>query len=125
MGKIATNGKVLVGGDLNGHIGSDMGGFGGVHRGFGIGHINDGEIRLLDWVVDKGLSLIKTCFQKRKSRLITFRSGETETKIDYILVNNKYRSSVKDMKVIPSEEIVSQHCLPSMDMVFKKKSEGK
>ena len=31
--------------------------------------------------------------------------------IDYILVNNKYRSSVKDVKVIPGEEIVSQHCL--------------
>ena len=41
--------------------------------------------------------------------------------IDYILVNNKYRSSVKDAKVIPGEEIVSQHCLLLMDMMFKKK----
>ena len=56
-----------------------------------------------------------------KSQLITFRLGETETVIDYILVNNKYRSSVKDVKVIPGEEIVSQHCLLLMDMVFKKK----
>ena len=56
-----------------------------------------------------------------KSQLITFRLGETETMIDYILVNNKYRSSVKDVKVIPGEEIVSQHCLLLMDMVFKKK----
>ena len=60
-------------------------------------------------------------FQKRKSRLITFRSGETETMIDYNLVNNKYRSSLKDVKVIPGEQIVSQHCLLLMDMVFKKK----
>ena len=41
--------------------------------------------------------------------------------VDYILVNNKYRSSVKDVKVIPGEEIVSQHCLLLMDMVFKMK----
>ena len=41
--------------------------------------------------------------------------------IDYILVNNKYRSSAKDVKVIPGEEIVSQNCLLLMDMVFKKK----
>ena len=41
--------------------------------------------------------------------------------IDYILVNNKYRSSAKDVKVIPGEEIVSQHCLLLMDMVSKKK----
>ena len=39
--------------------------------------------------------------------------------IDYILVNNKYRSSVKNVKVIPGEEIVSQHCLLLMDKVQK------
>ena len=73
-----------------------------------------------DWAVGKGLRLMNTCFHKRKSQLITFRLGETETMIDYILVNNKYRSSVKDVKVIPGEEIVSQHCM-LIDMVFKKK----
>ena len=41
--------------------------------------------------------------------------------IDYILVNNNYRISVKDVKVIPGEEIVSQRCLLLMDMVLKKK----
>ena len=41
--------------------------------------------------------------------------------IDYILVNYKYRSSVKDVKVIPGEEVVWQHCLLLMDMVLKKK----
>ena len=45
--------------------------------------------------------------------------------IDYILVNNKYRSSVKDVKVIPGEEIVSQHCLLLLDMVFRKKVKRK
>ena len=35
-------------------------------------------------------------------------------------MNNKYRGSVKDIKVIPGEEIVSQHCLLLIDMVFKR-----
>ena len=68
---------------------------------------------------------MNTCFHKRKSRLITFRLGETETMIDYILVNNNNRSSVKDVKIIPGEEIVSQHCLLLIDMVFKKKIKRK
>ena len=34
-------------------------------------------------------------------------------------MNNKDRSSVKDVKVIPAEEIVSQHCLLLMDMIQK------
>ena len=59
-------------------------------------------------------------FKKRKIWLITCRSGETETMIAYILVNNKYRSSVKGVKVIPGEEIVRQHCFLSMDMILKK-----
>ena len=69
--------------DFNGYVGSDMGGFGEAHRGFGIVQINVGRIRLLDWAVAKGLRLMNTtCFQKRKSQLITLRSGETETMID-------------------------------------------
>ena len=63
---------------------------------------------------------MNSCFQKKTSGLMTFRSGETETMINYIVVNNKYRSSVKDAKVIPGDETVSQHCLLLMDMVFKK-----
>ena len=68
--------EVLVGSDFNCHVGSDMGGFGEVHGGFGIGQMNDGGIRLLDWAVGKGLRLMNTCFQKRKSLLIAFRSGD-------------------------------------------------
>ena len=115
MDKVVTSEKVLVGGDFNGHVGSDMGCFGEVHGGFGVGQINDGGIRLLDWTVGKGLRLMNTCFQKWKNQLMTFRLGETGAMIEYNLVNNKHRSSVK---VIPGEEIVSQHCL--LLMVFKK-----
>ena len=35
-------------GDFNGHVGSDNGGFGEVHRGFAVGQLNDRGIRLLD-----------------------------------------------------------------------------
>ena len=45
MDKFVTSERVLVGGDINDHVGSDMRGFGEVHGGFGIGQINDGGIR--------------------------------------------------------------------------------
>ena len=47
MDKVVTSEKVLVGGDFNGHIGSDMGGFGEVQEDFGIGKINDGVIKIV------------------------------------------------------------------------------
>ena len=47
--------KVVTGvGDFNGHVGSDIGGCGEVHGGYGIGQINDGGFTLLDWVMVKG-----------------------------------------------------------------------
>ena len=63
---------------------------------------------------------MSTCSQKGKSRLITFRSGETETMIDYILVNKNRRSSVKDVKVIQVKSSESTFLL-LMDVVFRKK----
>ena len=89
MGKVVTSEKVLVGGDFNGHVGSDMEVFGKGHGGFGMGQIINGGIRLLDRAVGKRLRLMNTYFQKRKSRFIMFRLGETETMIGYILVKNK------------------------------------
>ena len=46
MDNDGTSEKVLVGGGFSGHVGCDIGGFGEVHGGFGIGQINDGGIKL-------------------------------------------------------------------------------
>ena len=43
--------------------------------GFGIGQINDGEIRLSDWGICKGLHLMNTYLQKRKAWRITGKSA--------------------------------------------------
>ena len=43
MDKVVTSEKVLVGGDFNGHVSSDMGGLGEVHGSFGIGHQMEGS----------------------------------------------------------------------------------
>ena len=45
--KVVTS-EVLVGGDFIGRVGSDIGGFGEVHGGFGIRQINDQGSRLSD-----------------------------------------------------------------------------
>ena len=111
MEKVVTSHKVLVCGDFDGHVGSDMGGFGGVYEGLRIMQINDGGVRLLYQAVGKGLLLINTCFQKIKSWLIILIQCETETMTDYIVVNKKYRSTVKDVIVISGKEIVIHHCL--------------
>ena len=53
--KVVTNEKVLVVGDFDSHVESDMLRFGEVHGDFGIGQIKDERIRFLDSAVGKGL----------------------------------------------------------------------
>ena len=47
MDKVETSEQMSVGDNFIGHVGIDMVGFGEVDGGFGIGQVNDGEIRLL------------------------------------------------------------------------------
>ena len=65
-----TSEKVLMGGDFNGHVGSDMGGLEEVNGGgLGIGQVNEGRIRLLDWAVGKTLRLMSTYLFPEKEKL--------------------------------------------------------
>ena len=61
-----------------------------------------------------------TCFKKRDSHLITHRSGNTATKIDFMLFRKSLRKLVMDVKVVPGEEVAVQHqllvCYMMIDM---------
>ena len=44
-----------------------------------------------------------TCFYKADKRKITYSAGRYKTEIDFVLVGEKYRKCVRDVKVIPWE----------------------
>ena len=50
LDQIMSTKKVLIGGYFNGHVGSDCGGFGEVHGDYGFGRLNDGGVKLMDWL---------------------------------------------------------------------------
>ena len=49
------------------------------------------------------------------SHLITYSSGNLRSQVDYILYRKSFRSAVRNVKVIPSEECVQQHQLVVCD----------
>ena len=59
-----------------------------------------------------------TRFKKRDSHLITYRSGNKATQIDFVLFRKSLRKLVMDVKVIPGEEIALQHQLLVCDMMI-------
>ncbi|XP_075080826.1 uncharacterized protein LOC142166206 [Nicotiana tabacum] len=115
--------KLFIGGDFNGHIGSSAGGYGEVHGGFGFGDRNGGGTSLLDFARAFELVITNSSFSKREEHLVTFWSIVAKTQIDYLLFRRCDRGLCVDCKVIPSENLATQHRLLVMDVgiVIKRK----
>ena len=62
---------------------------------------------------------MNTFFQKQEEHLITYKSGNRRTTIDYILVKRTDLKGAKDCKVIPGESIAMQHRILVMDYKLK------
>ena len=105
-------------GDRNSHVGHAVTGYREVHGGMGYGRLEpdvEGE-RILEYALAFDLLFGNTCFKKRDSHLITYKSGNTATQIDFILFRRTMRKLVTDVKVIPVEEVALQHQLLVCDM---------
>ncbi|XP_049378088.1 uncharacterized protein LOC125842834 [Solanum stenotomum] len=103
--------KIVIGGDFNDHIRETFNGFDDVHGGFSFGERNGGGTSLLDFAKAFELVIANSCFSKKENHMVTFRSSVAKTQIDYLLLRKGDRSLVKDCKVIPSENLTTQHKL--------------
>ena len=75
--------------DFNVHAGEEIEGFEGVHGGNGICQRNAEGRMLLEFCDEKELCVANTWFKKTDKRKITFKSGNNESEIDFILVSKK------------------------------------
>ncbi|XP_071687582.1 uncharacterized protein [Rutidosis leptorrhynchoides] len=57
--------RLLIGGDLNGHIGTDVEGYAGVHGGFGYGVRNEEGLSILEFAVTHDLAVVNS-FSRRE-----------------------------------------------------------
>ncbi|XP_042499841.1 craniofacial development protein 2-like [Macadamia integrifolia] len=110
--------KIIMGGDLNGHIGKDRRDYVEVHGGFGVGERNEEGTSVLDFVVTYDLSIANMLFTKREEHLITYKSGQHASQIDFFLTKRHDKWMCKACKVIPGESLTSQHKLLILDMCF-------
>ncbi|VFQ72575.1 unnamed protein product, partial [Cuscuta campestris] len=111
--------KVVIGGDFNGHIGDSVDGFEDVHGGFGFGSRNPAGVSLLEFARASDFVVANSCFPKRDDHLATFVSGVGTTQIDYLFLRRCDRVLCKDAKVIPSENVTTQHKLLVMDVMIR------
>lgn len=116
---IPGNEEILIGGDFNGHVGTGNEDYERVHGGRGFGNRNiDGET-LLQFSSSFDLAVVNTWFQKSDEHLITYKSGNHATQIDYFLLRKNKLPCVKNCKVIPGEPLVAQHRMLVMEVKIK------
>ena len=117
--------KLILGGDLNGHVGSATDGFEGVHGGFGFGRRNmEGEM-LLEMADGLQLTVVNTWFKKTEAQLVTYESGGCRTVVDYFLVRQHDRAMVRNVKVAQNEPCIPQHKLVVCELEVRHSKESK
>ena len=77
---------VMCLGDFNGHVGRHMDGFDMVYGGYGVSHRNLEGRMLLEFCLEKELCVSNTWFRREKKCKVTFRMGENEKEIDFVLI---------------------------------------
>lgn len=107
---------IIIGGDLNGHVGASRDGYERCHGGNGYGPRNDDGTRILDCVEAHDLIVANTFFKKRTSHLVTYASGGRTTQIDFFIIRKRDHKLAMDVKVIPSVDAAPQHRLLVMDL---------
>ena len=80
-----------------------------------LGERNDGD-RIVKFANTFDLVIANTWFTKTINQLITFKSGNSESQIDYILTNRRHLEDVINCKTIPGEAVIPQHRLVMIDL---------
>jgi hypothetical protein len=82
---------------------------------------------LIDFCKQHDLVVMNTWFKKIKTKLYTWKSpgDRNRYQIDYILVKQRFRNSIRDVKTLPGADIDSDHNLTSSTSANKIKSNQK
>ncbi|XP_071719410.1 uncharacterized protein [Rutidosis leptorrhynchoides] len=109
--------RLIIGGDLNGHIGVEAEGYEGAYGGFGFGPRNEEGRSIVEFAIAHELVVANSFFKKRDAQLATFYSGGRCTQIDFLLLRKGELRTCRDCKVLPAYTCSSQHRLLIMDLV--------
>ena len=101
--------RLVVAGDLNGHMGRDRDWYDGVHGGHGLSVRNEEGINIMDFATAYQMRLMNTYYKKREYHLVTYNSGGRRSHIDFIMLRKEYTKECKNCKVLPKVAITTQH----------------
>ena len=123
---ITTEERIVLGADLNGHVGKRNIGDEEIMGRYGAGTRNKEGSIVGDFGKKMDLAMVNTYFKKKDEHRMTYKSGGKSTQVDYVMCSRKNLKEMCDCKVIVNECVAKQHrmvvCKMAL-MVKKKKAE--
>ena len=101
--------SLIIGGDMNGHIGSDRAEFKEVRGLHGFGDVNREGETILEFAKNQNLRILNTYFKKDRNKTVTYASGGAETQLDFVLMRPNPDMTAVDCRAIPGESCAYQH----------------
>ena len=125
LNEIPADERLVIGGDMNGHVGRNREGIERIHGGWGVGGRNAEGERVVDCAVSFDLAVVNTWFKKDHSQYITYKSGGNESQIDILMCRRSHLKELKNCKVIKGEGVATQHRVVVMDWEMKNTEKSK
>ena len=101
--------RIVIGADLNGHVGQGNKGDEEVIGRYGVKERNPEGQKVVDFAKRMNLAVVNTYFRKKEEHRVTYKSGGRCTQVDYILVRRSNLKEIGDCKVMPGESVARQH----------------
>ena len=134
---ISTEERIVLGADLNGHVGEGNIGDEKIMGRHGAGIRNKEESMIVDFTSSwmdldftsssrMDLAIVNTYLKKKEDHRVTYKSGGKSTQVDYVMCRRRNLKEICDCKVILNKCVAKQHrmvvCKMAL-MVKKKKAE--
>ena len=117
--------RIVLGADLNGHVGEENIGNEEIMGRYGAGTRNKEGSMVVDFGKRMDLAIVNTYFKKKDEHRVTYKSGGKSTQVDYVMCRRKNLKEMCDCKVILNKWVAKQHRMVVCKMVLmvkKKKS---
>ncbi|XP_048743177.2 craniofacial development protein 2-like [Ostrea edulis] len=113
VSKVPQHDMLLMMGDLNAKVGADNTDCERSMGKHGCGIRNDNGERLIDFCLNNNLVIGGTIFPHKDIHKLTWKSpdGRTTNQIDHMIINNKWRRSLYDVKVYRGADVNGDHYL--------------
>ena len=107
--KIPKNERIVVGADLNGHVGEGTNGDEECMGRHGLGKRNNEGQAVVDFAKRMELAITNTYFVKKPAQRVTYNNGGHSSQVDHVTVRRRRSKEVVDTKVIVNESVAKQH----------------